>query len=232
MTLVRPERGDNPVGERSAPAARERTNPLKGERVWIKYLTIEKTRRIPRNPRKGLPFRMPPDSLTPAPDRTGLVIREARRTDINALAKLEAECFSTDRLSRRSLASLTRSPSAFVVLAQRKAPVGYAVLLTRRGAFSARLYSIAVSPAIAGSGIGTRLLQAAEDEARRRGASRMHLEVRADNASAIHLYKKMGYRLVGRRDNYYEDGAPALLFARQLSTGSLNARHGRLSRAA
>lgn len=175
---------------------------------------------------------MPSDSPNPPPGRTGLVLREARRTDIDALAKLEAECFSTDRLSRRSLASLARAPSAFVVLASLDAPVGYAVLLTRRGGRSARLYSIAVSPNSAGRGVGRRLLQAIEDEARRRGASRMHLEARADNGSAIHLYEKMGYRLVGRRDDYYEDGAPALLFARQLSAGPLNARQGRLSRAA
>ena len=175
---------------------------------------------------------MPADSPTLPPGRTDLVLREAGPADIDALAKLEAECFSTDRLSRRSLASLARVPSAFVVLASLDAPVGYAGLLTRRGTRSARLYSIAVSPNSVGRGVGRRLLQAIEDEARRRGASRLHLEVRADNVSAIHLYERMGYRRVGRRDDYYEDGAPALLFARQLSAETLNARHGRLGRAA
>jgi ribosomal-protein-alanine acetyltransferase len=200
---------------------------LKGALAWIKYLT-SKNAQNPAQLEEGLPVRMPADSRPPPPGHAGLTVREARHTDIDALAKLEAECFSSDRLSRRSLASLTRSTSAFVVLASRDTPVGYAVLLTRRGTRSARLYSIAVSPATAGGGVGTCLLQAVEEEAGRRGASRMHLEVRADNAAAIHLYEKMGYRRVGRRDDYYEDGAPALLFARPLSP----ARQRRLNRAA
>ena len=75
-----------------------------------------------------------------------------------------------------------------------EAPVGYAVVLTRRGSRSARLYSIAVAAEAAGRGIGSRLLAAAEEAARRRGADRLHLEVRADNSTAIRLYERAGYR--------------------------------------
>jgi ribosomal protein S18 acetylase RimI-like enzyme len=76
------------------------------------------------------------------------------------------------------------------------------------------------------------LVRALEEEARRRGASRMYLEVRVDNAAAIRLYEKLGYRSIGRREDYYEDGAAALLFARELADVPLNARPKHLSRAA
>jgi ribosomal-protein-alanine acetyltransferase len=160
---------------------------------------------------------MPEDSRLPPLGRSGLVIREARSTDIDALTRLEAECFASDRLSRRSLASLAKSPSAWVLVASNtEGTAGYAVVLMRRGSQRARLYSIAVSSEATGRGIGSRLLSAAEDKARQRGANRLHLEVRADNSKAIGLYERAGYRPVGQKLDYYEDGMTALLFGRQL----------------
>lgn len=164
---------------------------------------------------------MPEDSRLPPSGRSGLMIREARSTDIDALTRLEAECFASDRLSRRSLASLAKSPSACVLVASSaEGTVGYAVILMRRGSQTARLYSIAVSSEATGRGVGSRLLSAAEDMARRRGASRLHLEVRADNSRAIGLYERSGYRSAGQRLDYYEDGATALLFGRQIAIPS------------
>ena len=161
---------------------------------------------------------MPEDSRLPPPGRSSLVIREARSTDIDALARLEAECFAYDRLSRRSLASLAKSPTDCVLVASiAEGTVGYALVLMRRGSQRARLYSIAVSSKATGQGVGSHLLSAAEDAAHRRGASRLHLEVRADNSKAIAFYHRAGYRPVGQRLDYYEDGATALLFARQLA---------------
>src|SRR5262245_6034654 len=129
---------------------------------------------------------MPEDGRAPPEAGSGFSIRLARSTDIAALARLEADRFASDGLSRRSLVALSKSSSAdFLVACRVNEPVGYTVLLTRRGGRSARLYSIAVAAKEAGRGIGARLLQAAEDAARRRGADRMHLEVRADNSAAV-----------------------------------------------
>jgi len=151
------------------------------------------------------------------------MIREALPTDIEALALIEADRFRSDRLSRRSLLALTRSPSARVLVAcRRDAVIGYAVLLIRRGSRRARLYSIAVAAAEASRGLGARLLAAAEDAARALGVSRIALEVRADNPAAIKLYRRRGYRQIGERPSYYDDGMTALLFARELSPGAFS----------
>src|ERR1041384_111664 len=108
------------------------------------------------------------DNRPPPDGRSGLVIREALFSDIDALTAIEAECFASDRLSRRSLTSLAKSPSASVFVAcVAGRPVGYAVVLTRRGSRKARLYSIAVHPNAGGRGIGSSLLAAAEDMAHR-----------------------------------------------------------------
>lgn len=41
---------------------------------------------------------------------------------------------------------------------------------------------------------------------------RIWLECRADNAAAIHLYRKLGFEESGQRQNYYKDGTAAILF--------------------
>jgi ribosomal-protein-alanine N-acetyltransferase len=83
-------------------------------------------------------------------------------------------------------------------------------------AIEARLYSIALDPAEHGRGLGRFLLGASERAAKARGASFMRLEVRTDNASAIALYEKNGYRFFGRIEDYYEDGGAALQFEKPL----------------
>jgi ribosomal-protein-alanine N-acetyltransferase len=177
---------------------------------------------------------MPEDGRRPPAAGSGLVIREALSTDIDALTLIEADRFVSDRLSRRSLVSLSKSRSACMLVATRSGqPIGYAVLLTRRGSQSARLYSIAVAGEEAGHGIGSRLVAAAEEAAVKRGARRLHLEVRADNSTAVRFYERLGYKPAGQRPCYYEDGMTALLFARHLpDRARLSARSSRFSRAA
>src|SRR5688500_9292114 len=52
-------------------------------------------------------------------------------------------------------------------------------------------------------GIGTALLHEVMAEARRLGARRASLEVRASNADARRLYEQLGFYVAGTRRNYY-----------------------------
>jgi ribosomal protein S18 acetylase RimI-like enzyme len=146
-------------------------------------------------------------------------IRTAERADIGALTELERGVFATDRLSRRSLARLVRSPSAVVIVAKEGGGrlVGTVIVLFRRGTSVARLYSIAVAPHMGGHGIGPMLLAAAEDAARARGSCTMRLEVHVTNHAAISRYRKSGYEECGRHAGYYEDGGDALRFQKALA---------------
>jgi len=93
---------------------------------------------------------------------------------------------------------------------------GYALIALRKGGKSARLYSLAVDPAQGRRGVGRALLQACERYARAHGCAALRLEVRYDNASAIALYEKTGYRHFAQCDGYYADGAAALRFEKRL----------------
>ena len=76
-------------------------------------------------------------------------VRKAEHGDVDALAALEHRVFATDRLSRRSLQRFLKSPSADVIVAQDDTGLaGNAIVLFRPRSVIARLYSIAVAPAM------------------------------------------------------------------------------------
>lgn len=144
-------------------------------------------------------------------------IRDARTGDIDALCGLETASFPGDRIPRASFRRLVAGETAALRVATRKDDLlGYSLLLFRRGSAIARLYSIAVAGAARGQGVGRRLLRDAQRLARARGADRLRLEVRADNAAAIRLYEDLGYRPFGRYPDYYDDGMAALRMERRL----------------
>lgn len=143
--------------------------------------------------------------------------RPAELRDLPELLRLEAESFSGDRLSRRSLRRLLQSPTALCLVVEGNDHLaGYALWLYRRNSTQVRLYSIAVDSRSQGQGVASALLTAGTRLAKRRGCERMALEVKTDNHSALHLYRKLGFDEVGLRHGYYEDGTDALRLVKAL----------------
>ncbi len=144
-------------------------------------------------------------------------IRKARLVDLNRVEEIEWNVFDSDQLSRQSLRRYMQvSSAAMIVAEENKHITGYALIGVRKGSKIGRLYSIAVDKACAGRGVGRLLLDASEQAAKKRKCNLFALEVRADNKRAIKLYKKNGYALVGRENDWYEDGGAALKFEKKL----------------
>lgn len=144
-------------------------------------------------------------------------IRPAGTGDIDALVALENEVFTTDRLTRRGFQRFLGSPPAALLVAEQQGRLaGYALVLFRPNSSIARLYSIAVPPLLEGRGVGPALIAAAEEAARKRGSTRLRLEVDETNARAIARYRKAGYELFGRHLDYYDDHGNALRFEKRL----------------
>ncbi len=156
---------------------------------------------------------------TPATaNRNDLRIRRAEATDLDALVDLEQRSFSGDRLSRAQYRRHLDSDSALVLIATADRQVrGSAVLFLRKHSRVARLYSLATQPEARGRGIGSALLDAIETAVRQRGCRALRLEVRSDNATAIALYERHGFRGIGSHAGYYEDGADAWRLERTLA---------------
>lgn len=153
--------------------------------------------------------------MTSAPRIT---IRSAEVGDLNALHDLETQSFTTDRVSRRALAHLLTRANASTLVAERDGhTLGSVFVLFRRGSDTARIYSIAVTGAARGQGVGVQLVEAAENEARQAGCTRMRLEIRHDNPASISLFQKLGYQRFGEYPGYYEDGMGAWRYEKDLA---------------
>jgi ribosomal protein S18 acetylase RimI-like enzyme len=143
--------------------------------------------------------------------RPDIGIERALPADLEALLAIEAACFSSDRLSRRSFKRwLRRTDCVFLVARDGAALAGYCLVLLRRGTRLARLYSLAVAPGYQGLGLARRLLQQAERDTRTTGALYLRLEVASSNSAAIALYRQLGYSQFGLYHDYYEDHDDAL----------------------
>jgi len=135
-------------------------------------------------------------------------IRLAGPDELDALVRLEHASFDGDRMSRGQYRGHLASSSAQVLVAvdAKRLLLGSAVVFFRKGSGVARLYSLATDPAARGKGVARALLTAVEAAARLRHCRCVRLEVRSDNAAAIALYERSGYRRIGRLARYYEDG--------------------------
>ncbi len=153
-----------------------------------------------------------------SPPTTSVRVRRADSADLDDLVALEQRAFDGDRMSRAQYRRHLDSDSARILLAStgRHAFSGSLVLFFRKGSAVARVYSLATRPEARGQGIGAALLEAAAVAARRRGCRVLRLEVRTDNAAAIGLYERLGYRRIGSYRHYYQDDADAWRYERTL----------------
>lgn len=145
-------------------------------------------------------------------------LRSGTLADIPELVALEDSSFSTDQLAARNFRRFLRAGRCGLLVAEVDGRfAGYVLVLFRANTKAGRLYSIAVSPAARGRGVGELLLGAAERAVVARGKQAMRLEVRPDNAGALRLYERSGYRVFGNYPGFYEDGTDALRLEKQLA---------------
>lgn len=132
-----------------------------------------------------------------------LTFRKMLPSDAAAVEQVERACFSMP-WSRESFWEEAAQEAAYYLLAfEEEKLVGYVGvwLLGEEG----HITNVAVTPEARRRGAGTALLLALMRIARERGVRSMTLEVRPSNEAALALYKKFGFRSVGRRPHYYTD---------------------------
>jgi [ribosomal protein S18]-alanine N-acetyltransferase len=138
-------------------------------------------------------------------------LRRATLADVPSILDLERACFSSaeETFNRRQVRYLIGDPRATVTVAvQDERVLGWAVGLVRqhRKTRSGRLYAVAVHPAAQGRRLGRALVERTLTALADLGIVRIYLEVRADNAPAISLYRKLGFVHSRELPNYYSLG--------------------------
>ena len=154
-----------------------------------------------------------------------LRIRQARLSDVPALARIERDSFVSPWSAEDITRDVAFNEKSYVAVAEINGePVGYADMWLVAG--EAQLYNIVVDPAYRGNEIGFRLMSHMISIASRT-CKVINLEVRRSNVPAISLYLKSGFRQVGERKKYYRDnGEDAVLMDRDLSEEDENIEDG------
>lgn len=130
--------------------------------------------------------------------------------DAEILAAIHARSFRpSSAWDADTLATLLRLEGAFAL---RWRESGF--ILARQTLDEAEILTLAVDPEARGGGVGTALVRTALAAAGAAGAKAMFLEVAEANEAAIRIYAALGFSRVGRRRDYYEPGAHALVMRR------------------
>ena len=141
------------------------------------------------------------------------VPRPATADDVAEVARLDRQLFGTDGWSDAQVAEEVTGPHRAAWVAEIGAHLaGYVV--TRTVGDVSDLQRIAVRPEHRRAGLAHALLELAAGRAAADGATRILLEVSADNAGALAFYEAEGFAEIDRRRRYYRDGSDAVVLAR------------------
>jgi [ribosomal protein S18]-alanine N-acetyltransferase len=141
-----------------------------------------------------------------------MTVRPAVEADLPAVRAIDAEAFGRDAWTAAAwFAEWKGVPTMrhLAVAVEDDRVVGYGIVATI--ADVADLHRIAVSADRRRHGLGAALVDALISEARRRGCTRMLLEVEASNEAALALYGRLGFAEIARREAYYGAGRDALV---------------------
>ena len=127
---------------------------------------------------------------------------------LNELETLHRACFPTKPWSASDFADLKKSGCD--IIASQNGFVVWRVV-----ADEAEIITIGVHPDARKAGIASAMLTIIEADAKKRGATKMFLEVAENNYPARALYQHNGYVQIGIRPKYY-DGIDAILMEKQL----------------
>jgi len=155
-----------------------------------------------------------------------ITVRPAIESDTEAVAAIEAACFSEPWSSKAFDDVLYREDVVFLVAeirSDKEAETGAGEMMPEENvgtsgtsviagyvcmymaADEGEITNVAVAGDSRGAGIGSALLDNLTDRAKEHGIEKIFLEVRESNAPAIALYTKYDFEQNGLRKNFYRN---------------------------
>ena len=145
------------------------------------------------------------------------VIRRATPSDARLIRELSLVAFGEyDPRAARTTANMMLEPGARTLVAERNGKLLGFIILRRQTGATLAVNAIAVTPTERGTGVGKRLMQAAEHYAKSHGIGRITLCTAQANLAALDLFLRRGFSITGRTAVYYWRGQPACWLEKQL----------------
>ena len=141
------------------------------------------------------------------------MIRPFEREDLAEIAEIERECFKVP-YAEKMLESSFFAPTFFGLLDKDKEIKGYVfatVVLDE-----VNIDRVAVREKYRSHHVATELIGETEKLLKDRGVTNVYLEVRRSNVHAKNLYERLGFKVVGVREKYYEGVEDAFVMYKQL----------------
>ncbi len=142
-------------------------------------------------------------------------LRPARKKDLATILEIERLSFPTPWQAVHFYVELYKDYAYLWVAETKGQVIGYICFWLLAG--EAHLANIAVHPSFRRCGVGSFLLEHFLRFAKRKGAKRVLLEVRATNFATRRFYEKFGFQKDGLRRSYYQDTKEdAILMSKRL----------------
>jgi [ribosomal protein S18]-alanine N-acetyltransferase len=151
-----------------------------------------------------------------------LSLRDYRPEDFSRLLEIDQACFVEGiAYSARELRHYLSRPSAVRIVGEVGGTIkGFIVADCYRPRRSeevlGHIITIDVLPEARRTGLGSRLIAAAEQKLKAEGCRYVSLETAIDNTAAMRFYKKHGYNGLKILPGYYLDSIDALLMGKKL----------------
>jgi len=130
------------------------------------------------------------------------LIHEAEEKDLEIISELEKGLFSEENWSYfQILREFKNKFSKILIFKKKEEIIGY--LIFREIKPEIEIFKIGVKKEYQRKGVGTKLMQKLMEFAKEKKISKIFLEVKASNLSAYNFYKKLGFKEMYRRKNYY-----------------------------
>lgn len=151
--------------------------------------------------------------------KEALTFRPCLAVDLIFIARLSGDAFAeyTTKAVSETLDVVCRH-TTWVALRGQEC-VGF-VTVSKQGDDLAVLHALAVVRSERGKGVGFRLMQVYERFAREQNVRRLELCAAECNLAALDLFYRRGFRLVHRRERFYERGQNACVLMKDLELQS------------
>jgi ribosomal-protein-alanine acetyltransferase len=135
-------------------------------------------------------------------------IETATTKFLDKMVAVEKQSFGKEAFTRRHIVYLMTDYNAITLAARVNGEIeGFVIarIEVEGNLPLGHILTLDVSPSHRRKGIAQKLLRETEAWLKQKGVNECRLEVREDNAAAINLYQKLGYKKIGKLEKYYSD---------------------------